>query len=236
MTVTSPATATPTVSPPAATVVLPTATATEPPPTTIPPGALYTANFANWPIGEINATTPIRTSFDPTSGDYQLAITTATDYADYYSYPLDRPTFADFQLEVDVRRVAGPDNGGAYGLLFRTQPKGPNDQTNARYIFLVQPQEGYFALNLINATGPPSNIAPNTTTPAINKGNATNHLTVICRGGSITLMINGQIVGNYPAPLTAAGTVGLLVENPRRPAGSVGMTAAFRNLRVSTAP
>ena len=134
-----------------------------------------------------------------------------------------------------MRRAAGPANGGDYGLLFRAQPQAAGDATNARYILLLQPQEGYFALNLINATGPATNIAPRTTTPTINRDGATNHLTVICQGGTISLAINNQPVGIYPATLLSAGEIGLLVENPRDPTGSAGMEAVFSNLRI-TAP
>lgn len=198
--------------------------------------ALYVADFATWFTGEKSAPVPIRASYDPAAREYHLAIASADTYFSYYGYLPKRSRFADFRLDVDVRRVAGPANGGDYGILFRAQPQAAGDATNARYILLLQPQEGYFALNLINATGPATNIAPRTTTPTINRDGATNHLTVICQGGTISLAINNQSVGTFPATLLTAGEIGLLVENPRDPAGSAGMEAAFSNLRITPAP
>lgn len=203
---------------------------------TATPAALYVADFAAWFPGEHAAPAPIRAGFDPAAGEYHLAIASAATYYSYYAYLPERPRFADFRLDVDVRRVAGPVNGGTYGLLFRAQPQGVGDATNARYLLLIQPQEGYFALNLINASGPATNVVPRTPTPAIRPGEMTNHLTVTCQGGTITVAINGQAVGSYAATLTTAGEVGLLVENPRDPAGPVGMEAAFSNLRITSAP
>lgn len=200
------------------------------------PTALYVANFAAWFTGERTTPAPIRAGFDPAAGEYHLAIASADTYYSYYAYLPDRPRFADFRLDVDVRRVSGPANGGTYGILVRAQPQGAGDATNARYIFLLQPQEGYFALNLINASGPATNVVPRTTTPAIRRGEATNHLTVTCRGGTIIVAINDQVVGAYPATLVAAGEVGLLIENPRDPVGPSGMEVAFSNLRISGAP
>ena len=93
--------------------------------------------------------------------------------------------------------------------------------------------DGTFALNLFHADGTVTNVAPRTASTAINKGEVSNHLTVLCRGNQITLAINGQTVGAYAGTLSEPGAIGLYVANPANAAGPVGMEAGFKNLRIS---
>lgn len=228
--------------PPTATALLPTVTL--PPPTvaaSAPPGpatpvaVLYTADFATWFVGAESDPLPFRAGYDPASREYRLALTDAARGYIYYRYAPEGRGFADFRLDVEARRVAGPTNGGTYGVVFRARPAASGDRAVAQYNFYVT-ADGTFALNLLPPAGPVTNVVPRTASPAINTGEATNRLTVICRGDRITLAINDQTVGTYEATMQGEGAIGLYIANPANPAGPVGMEVAFKNLRVSALP
>lgn len=228
--------------PPSATALLPTVTL--PPPTvtaSAPPGSatpvavLYTADFAAWFVGAESDPLPFRAGYNPASREYRLALTDAARGYIYYRYAPEGQGFADFRLDVEARRVAGPTNGGTYGVVFRARPTASSDRPVAQYNFYIT-ADGTFALNLLPPTGPVTNVVPRTASPAINTGEEANRLTVICRGDRITLAINDQTVGTYEAALQGAGAIGLYIANPVNPAGSVGMEVAFKNLRVSALP
>lgn len=228
--------------PPTITPILPTATTL--PPTTAAPtptmpitpaAVLYAADFSSWFVGAENDPLPFRAAYDQATGEYSLALTDAARGYIYYRYAPEGRGFSDFQIDVEARRVAGPTNGGSYGVVFRAQPSATGDRAVAQYNFFVT-ADGTFALNLLPPSGPATSVVPRTASPAINTGTASNRLTVICRGASITLVINGQTVGTFEAALQGAGAVGLYVANPANPSGPVGMEASFKNLRVTALP
>lgn len=228
--------------PPTATVAPPSQTAAPPATTvavsasaTITPAALYTADFATWFVGVESDPLPFRAGYDPASGEYRLALTDAARGYIYYRYTPEGKGFADFRLDIEARRVAGPTNGGSYGVVFRARPASSGDRAVAQYNFFVS-ADGTFALNLLPPTGPATSVVPRTASSAINAFEATNRLTVVCRGDRITLAINDQTVGTYEATLQGEGAIGLYIANPANPAGPVGMEVAFKNLRVSALP
>jgi hypothetical protein len=215
----------------ASTVVPKPATASQMASTSTPGTGVYKANFANWDSGEKGMPYPARLSYDATTHQYLIALTDAKRAYAYQVYSPDPQKFADFELDVDAGHIAGPGNG-SYGVLFRIQPRSSDDKANADIALLVHPDEQYFALNLLRADGTGTNIGKGNTV-AISKGDATNHLTVICQGDSVAVAINSHPVGSYSTTLLTAGAVGLVVSSPPNPSGSVGMQAAFTNLRVS---
>jgi len=225
--------------PPTATAFSPTSTA--PPPTvtvaatTIAPATpVYTANFASWFSGSVFAPLPFRASFEPTSGEYRLALSDARRGYVYYRPSPDERTFEDFRLDIDARRVAGPDNG-VYGVVFRIQPPITGAATFERYNFTVTP-DGFYALTLIKADGTATAIAPRAISSAIRKGDAANHLTIVAKGNQLTLTINGQAIGTFSGPIVDPGGIGVYVGNPPNSTSPVGMEAGFSNLRVSATP
>ncbi len=230
-------TATPTMAPATtpSPAITPTTTATPLPttpptasPTVVPtPAGGYAANFATWPTGDQGN---VRTRFDPAGGEYRVALLGRRDGRSLYAPGESR--FDDFTLEVDARRVGGPEEDG-YGLVFRRQPRGPNDVTNARYIFYVT-TNGFYRLYLVNANGTTQDIQPPTPSSAIRRGAAANHLTVTCRGNRITLAVNGQTLGTYNATVTGAGEIGIVVAVPDDATrAGPGIDAAFSNLRLT---
>jgi hypothetical protein len=231
--ITPTATATPTtVLPPTATLPPPTATIVAPTATSAAPA--YMADFATWFSGSESAPFPFRAGFDPASGEYRLALTDARRGYVYFRSAPDERTFGDFRLDIDARRVAGPDNG-VYGVVFRIQPPVAGATTFERYNFTVTP-EGFYSLNLIKTDGTATIVAPRTASPAINKGDGVNQLTVIARGTQLTLAINGQTIGTFSGPVIGPGGVGVYVGNPPNSTAPAGMEAGFSNLRIATAP
>ncbi len=193
----------------------------------------YAADFATWFSGTESAPFPFRSGLDPVSGEYRLALTDARRGYVYYRPSPDGRTFGDFQLDIEARRVAGPDNG-IYGVVFRIQPPIAGAATFERYNFTVTP-EGFYSLNLIKADGTATIIAPRAASPAIRKGEATNRLTVIAMGTQITLAINGETIGTFTGTVTGPGGIGVYVGNPPNSAVPAGMEAGFSNLRISPA-
>lgn len=220
--------------PPTPTVPAPTAIVVATAAASTPVAPIYTADFATWFSGTESAPFPFRAGFESASGEYRLALTDARRGYVYYRSVPDGRTFGDFRLDIDARRVAGPDNG-VYGVVFRIQPPVAGASTFERYNFTVTP-EGFYSLNLIKTDGTATIVAPRAASPAINKEDAVNRLTVIARGTQITLAINGQTIGTFSGPVAGPGGVGVYVGNPPNSAAPVGMEAGFSNLRIATAP
>ena len=234
---TPPNTATPL--PPTATAASPTSTVTPPTATsaattTAPAAPAYAADFASWFSGTESGPFPFRASFDPTSGEYRLVLSDARRGYVYYRPSPDGRTFGDFRLDIDARRIAGPDNG-VYGVVFRIQPPVAGAPTFERYNFTITP-DGFYSLTLIKADGAATAIAPRAASSAVRKGDAANHLTIIARGDQLTLAINDQAIGTFSGPVVDPGGLGVYVGNPPNSTSPVGMEAGFSNLRVSAAP
>ncbi|HET8627369.1 MAG TPA: serine/threonine-protein kinase, partial [Thermomicrobiales bacterium] len=103
--------------PPTATTMPPTATTVPPTPTPVPPTptpvltTAYRANFATWWSGSDAGQDQV--AVDPATGEYRVKVLAAN--SGLWLPAPDAPAFGDFVLQVDARRVAGPD-AGAYGL------------------------------------------------------------------------------------------------------------------------
>ncbi|MHB8646384.1 MAG: protein kinase domain-containing protein [Thermomicrobiales bacterium] len=197
-------------------------------PTLSPPTSNATIDFATWSYGL--ATNLYRPSLDQVTGEYHLTL-----LSDNGGWTLTDPsmqTDADFTLDVDVRRVAGPDYG-EYGITFRAQPQRSGDPNFLRYTFRINSQ-GEYTLLQINPDNTNTTIQPLTASPALKKGGVVNHLTVVCKGETVTLAANGAVLGMWKVTLAKPGKVGVVVNSPLR--GGAGLEAAFKNLRISPAP
>lgn len=218
--------------PATSTAQIPISTATIPTPT--PTALAYTADFAAWFSGTESTPFPFRAGFDLASGEYRLALTDARRGYVYYRPSPDGRTFGDFRLDIDVRRVAGPDNG-VYGVVFRIQSPLAGAATFERYNFTITP-DGFYSLALIKTDGTATVIAPRAASSAIKQGNALNHLTVIATGNQLTLSINGEALGTFNGPVAGPGGVGVYVGNPPNSASAIGIEAGFSNLHIAIAP
>jgi len=188
-------------------------------------------DFSRWGIGLTGGTYPVYREYDSTDESYLLTLTDTT--RNYYAsrYAPGQPGYADLTLEVDARRIAGPD-GAAYGLVARVAPYGPPLIGDAAYVFLVY-TDGDVSLFLDASGGERHTLLPPTFVAAVNQGDAANHLRLTCRGGTITIAVNGMTIGQYPAEVTHQGAFGIAAENV---AGEAETTVAFTNLVVATAP
>lgn len=196
----------------------------------------YLADFATWAATVVAGPNPGRTSFDPATGRYAIALNDATRYEVVRVYPPQPLQMLDYTLDVDIQRITGPKNGGSYGVLFRVQPQKPGDKALTEYVLWLYPDVGAFALNLLNADGTGKGVSPYTKSSVIQTGDGVNHVRVLAESNKVTLNLNGTSFGPYQATLVAPGTIGLVVQNAPQPAGPVGMEAAFSHLTVRPLP
>ena len=134
-------------------------------------------------------------------------------------------SFDDFILEVDASQVSGPDNN-IYGVLFRY-----DTNVNEFYVFAIS-GDGYYVLGI---NGPdrsdPELLVEWTPSPAINLGNATNHIKVEAIGSRIAFYVNDQYLGEVEDNRLTTGLVGFFV-------GTIdegGIQIGYDNLKI-TAP
>lgn len=220
VTATAPPPATPSLAtaPASATTVLPTAAlATRPGTAITTPGAtpstaakrLYTADFTqDWFVGEKGEPFPVQASVVPTPapyGEYRLRLIEAGRAYTYFQIAPEGLRFGDCRIDVDLRRISGPDLAVG-GLNFRTQPGIPGADTYERLQLGVR-ADGTWLLSYIPAYGNGMTILPRAAAAAISAGPGPNHLAILCKGNQVTVLINGQTVGSATVSLVSPGTV-----------------------------
>jgi eukaryotic-like serine/threonine-protein kinase len=127
--------------------------------------------------------------------------------------------FSDFVFEIDGTKQAGPDNNG-YGVILRYV-----DQNNF-YRFDIS-SDGYYGFGYYKGDNWTS-LIDWTESSAINQGDATNTITVLCKGSKFTFFINGEKLTDFTDTTFSAGDIGLW-------AGAVeesGVKIAFDQLSV----
>ena len=142
---------------------------------------------------------------------------------------LDRPPdfreFGDLVLEADIK-VVGPASGGSYGFVFHRQVSG---DTINQYFVLIDPDAGTIRL-VFWAGAQRTELLPPTPHAAIARGNATNRLSVTCKGPLITLHVNGVQVFQVTGPGPQRGVIGL-----RADAGAAPIEVHFDNVVIRPA-
>ncbi len=195
---------------------------------------LYRADFRTWFAGEEGGQYPLRAGVDASTGEYRLALTDPQGgYVNYRTAP-EEHVFKDFQLDVDVRRVQGPDQG-FYGVVFRVQSAVPGAKMIERYLLIIS-GDGFLTFNHIGADGTVVRVAPRTEVSAIVEGSRTNHLTIVCKGTTFRLAINGQNLGTYTGPAASGGSVGVTIGTVPSSTRPNNVEAAFSNLVLSSIP
>ena len=138
---------------------------------------------------------------DYENGGYRILLNLQN--ADVWANPRVPNLPRDLQIEVDVTKVAGPDDND-YGVICRYQ-------NNQNFYFFVISSDGYLGIGkvkdgsrqLINrAEMPPSEV--------IKQGNATNHLRADCNGDTLSLYVNDELVDSQLDSEYGAGDVGLM--------------------------
>lgn len=100
------------------------------------------------------------------------------------SYSVTKTRFADFDLTVEARAVAGPADNG-YGVIFRVQ-----DRQNY-YTFMVS-SDGYYQVQRV-VNGDLKELSAWIESPLVNAGlDAVNRLRVIARGNQFEFYLNGE--------------------------------------------
>jgi hypothetical protein len=239
-TATPPPTATPTVTPTQTPRPLPTPT--QPPPTAVVtrtptprPGAANSAilGFDRWDTGESEPTPGRhRRSYNSATGEYTVQVLEEEQEWSFYSP--DTQQFLDFRLEVEARRTGGPDGTG-YGLVFRRQPRGTEQQTSERYVFYVTAQ-GFYGIFLMSGDNKATWLKNLTPASGIARvGNDSNKLSVVCRGATLQLLINDTVVyQDSSLKLVKAGGIGIFATSAQ---GSGQTTqVVFKNITLTTTP
>jgi hypothetical protein len=138
---------------------------------------------------------------------------------DYWSRP--GVHFNDSRAEVDIRKLAGPDDND-FGIQCRFR-----DQNNY-YAFLIS-SDGYYGIVKVK-DGKYAIISGTSLqySDAIQKGQASNHVRAECIGQSLTLTVNGQKLAEAQDTDFSAGEIGLTAGAYNKP----GVDVSFDNFVV----
>lgn len=130
-------------------------------------------------------------------------------------------SFGDAQIEVDARKVAGPDDN-LFGVLCRYQ-----DGSN--FYFLLISSDGYAGIG-IQRQGEARLLTSEAMLPhpAVARGGNLNHLSARCLGTHLELVVNGASVASASAAEWLRGDVGLIAGAYDEP----GVVIEFDNFSV----
>jgi len=127
--------------------------------------------------------------------------------------------FGDFAVEVEVRKIAGP-NVNAQGIAFRIQ------DSNNFYAFTVSSTGMYRIVKV--ADGEWTNLVEWLSSPEVNQGTETNHLRVVCRGSQLSFYVNGVYLTDIEDTTFARGDIALWAQSY----DDVPVTIRFDNLKL----
>lgn len=131
-----------------------------------------------------------------------------------------RRTFSDFRLTVEATQVAGPDDN-EYGVLVRMR------DPDHFYIFSVS-GDGYYLVSKYDGRERKNLTGDWSTSDVIRQGAATNILEVICRGSTMTFVVNGVQLAQVEDTDYRTGDIGLYAGTFFEP----NVEVHFDNLRV----
>ncbi|MCE5257708.1 MAG: DUF1080 domain-containing protein, partial [Chloroflexi bacterium] len=126
---------------------------------------------------------------------------------------------ADFVLDVDASKLAGIDDNH-YGVILRYQ-----DEQNF-YMFSIS-SDGYYRFGYYK-DDEWTDIIDWEETSAIKQGDATNHITVQCKGSKFTLKVNGKELVVVTDKTFGSGDIGLFAGA----SDEAGVKIAFDNLVI----
>jgi hypothetical protein len=140
-------------------------------------------------------------------------------------------SFTDFRLDVNALLSKGDPNNG-YGVFIRGASSQAGD-LGTYYRFELY-GDGTYAIfkGSLDTNGHLQNskVQGYTADDAIAKAGKVNHLTIIAKGPSMTLMVNGQTLYTYTDSTYKSGSVALFVSNlPSLPPGA---QVTFTNLAI----
>ena len=132
--------------------------------------------------------------------------------------------FGNVQIDVDVDHILGTPTLAGGGLIFRVT------DFNNLYAFLVSPAGTFTVMKWVNGTQ--STLLAWAESPAVNKGAARNHLTVIAQGSSLSFLVNRTEVAMLMDTSLSSGRAGMIAKAFN---ADVDVLEAFDNLVVQTA-
>jgi hypothetical protein len=128
----------------------------------------------------------------------------------------------DVVVEVDAREAAGPDDN-LYGVICRYQ------DSNNFYRFVIAGNGFAGITKRANGTVTVISAPKLTRSPAVNLGQASNHLKAVCQGNQLSLYVNDQLVAQATDGDFPGGDVGLLASADKHP----GVEIHFTNFVVT---
>lgn len=142
--------------------------------------------------------------------------------------------FTDFRLDVNATLSKGDPNNG-YGVLIRASSQDNNLGTYYRFELYG---DGTYAIfkGYLDATGTTQSMKVQgyVANPAIAKVGQVNHITIVAKGSTMALIVNGQAVYTYTDDNYKGGSIALFVSN--LPELAPGAKATFTNLAIFPAP
>jgi Tol biopolymer transport system component len=171
----------------------------------IPPAVLgtlpMTDDFSNpdsgWPAVDNDDA-----KYEYRDGVYELEVKPANRL---YRVPLPDKVYADFDLKLDATLVEGPD-AGYYGIVFRFL------NHDNQYFFRIS-TDGRIRIDK-KAAGEYTTLVGWQESPAVNTGQATNHLRITCEGTQCSAYVNDQQVATIDDDGFMQGQIGLVAGNP----------------------
>jgi hypothetical protein len=130
-------------------------------------------------------------------------------------------TFGDVEVEVETTQLSAPDNdNNAYGVRCRVQAN------NDAYHLLIS-GDGFYSIQR-SAGGSFQKLVNWTASDAINQGNKTNNLRVVCDGSRLALYCNGELLAETTDSTFAQGDIALVAYTYEAEATEIH----FDNLKV----
>jgi hypothetical protein len=134
-------------------------------------------------------------------------------------------TETDVVIEVEATQAdAGPENDNSYGVICRLQ-------SDSDGYFLRISGDGYYSIAK-RVDSEYEYLVNWATSDVIRQGNSTNLIRAVCDGSTLTLEVNGQVLGETTDSTFTEGDVGLVVGTYEDEATEVH----FDNLLVTAAP
>jgi hypothetical protein len=131
--------------------------------------------------------------------------------------------FGDFALEIDARRVSGPDTARG-GVIFR-------HQDNDNFYFFMVDATGHYQFGKREKGKWHLLTSPDwVSDPAIKTAGETNHLKVLANGSAIQVFANDTLLGTFDDKSFAGGKIGVMAESA---GGSDPIKVGFANLLVT---
>jgi hypothetical protein len=176
-----------------------TARSTDPAVNTPSPKALFTDDFSD-PSSGWDRVEDTEGTNDYQDGGYRILVNKSNWY--FWSNP--GLQFTDVVIDVDARKIAGPDEND-FGVICRYK-----DEQN--FYFFTVGNDGYYGISKI-INGEEVLVGMDQmqfNDSAIKLQGAANHLTAECVGDRLTLTVNGTVLADVKDTDLTSGDVGLL--------------------------